>query len=325
MAYPSPPARQLVRAARILTVAFALLGPACEDDFAPYNRIDKLRVLAIQSEPVELTPGGMVTLRPLVYVPPGQSVSLAWSWCPVAGSRDTGSACLATPEELAAATGAASPSFELGTGGTAQLAADLPPGLVRGLCAGRLGDRDLPLTPDCKFGLPLTIRLEARTGPAEAPTDRVVAIHKLNLRLDEGPVNLNPAVPGLVLDPEANPRPMDDSGEAVLVAPGSKLSLGVVIPLDSAETYPGRPSEGEPPSARERLVFTWFVELGETRFQRTSFIDGVIPLEQAARNRWDLPLAHETSADSARLIVVVRDNRGGVSWRTGRVRLGDLP
>lgn len=74
--------------------------PACDDDLSPYNRLDKLRVLAIQGEPVDLRPGGAVTLTPLVYAPPGHGVTLRWSWatCRPAGRTPAGWAPGPAPE-----------------------------------------------------------------------------------------------------------------------------------------------------------------------------------------------------------------------------------
>src|SRR5688572_3547922 len=95
----------------VLAIAAVLIG--CDDDFTPYNRLDKLRVLAIQGEPVDLRPEGSVTLTPLVYAPPGHGVALRWSWCPLSGPRDSGSACLLTAEELSAATGLPLPASDL--------------------------------------------------------------------------------------------------------------------------------------------------------------------------------------------------------------------
>jgi hypothetical protein len=293
---------------------------ACDSDFSPYNRLDKLRVLALQGEPVDLRPDGTVTLAPLIYAPPGHGVTLRWSWCPLPGSRDHGWPCLLDAETLSAALAVPLPPSDLGTGGTAALAG-LPAVVAGALCAGRVGDMALPLTPRCDRGLPLAIRLEARgTGP-DGVTDQLVAFHTLYLRTDAGPDNRNPSLGGLLLDPDAAALPISDEGTAT-VALGKPAPLGAVVDDAMAESYVGRAEEGEPADARERLVLTWFVEIGETRFMRTSFQEGIIPWSDATRNRWDLPPAHEAGgATSARLIVVVRDHRGGVGWQSGRLQL----
>jgi hypothetical protein len=308
--------------AALAVVAAAL--PGCDDDFSPYNRLDKLRVLAVQGEPVDLRPGGAVTLTPLIHAPTGHGVTLRWSWCPLAGPRDSGWPCLLSAEELSAALGIPLPPSDLGTGGTAALGG-LPAAVAGAICAGRVGERALPLTPRCDRGLPLAVRLEALgTGP-DGATDQLVAFHTLYLRTDAGPDNRNPSLGGLLLDPDVAPQPITDDA-APTVALGGPAPLGAVVDEAMAERYPGRAEEGEPPDARERLVLTWFVEVGETRFMRTSFQEGTIPWSDATRNRWDLPPASEIGgATSARLIVVVRDHRGGVGWRSGRVQLAAGP
>jgi hypothetical protein len=303
-----------------ILVALAAALPACDDDFSPYNRLDKLRVLAVQGEPVDLRPDGAVTLTPLVYAPAGHGVTFHWSWCPLAGPRDSGWPCLLSAEALSAALGVPLPASDLGISDTATLAG-LPAAVPGALCAGRVGEQPLPVTPRCDRGLPLAVRLEARgTGP-DGTTDQLVAFHTLYLRTDAGPDNRNPSLGGLLLDPDGMPQPITDDGAGSVVL-GEPMTLGAVVYEAMAERYPGRAEEGEPADARERLVLTWFVEVGETRFMRTSFQEGTIPWSEATRNRWDLPPAPDVGgATSARLIVVLRDHRGGVGWRSGRVQL----
>jgi hypothetical protein len=95
---------------------------------------------------------------------------------------------------------------------------------------------------------------------------------------------------------------------------------------DSAsEPYTSVDDLGRVLGTRERLVLTWFVEGGETLYERTSFIDGVIPLDEAARNEWTLPSRADYAGDTAGLWVVVRDERGGVGWLQAGVTLGGAP
>ena len=105
------------------------------------------------------------------------------------------------------------------------------------------------------------------------------------------------------------------------------------IPLEaltteaSAEEVMGdaSPGGGQPQPRRERLTLSWFAELGELDEEQTGFLPGANAFGEALRNRWTLPGSWEPAGDSTRLIVVARDNRGGVGWTTALVRLAVTP
>ena len=72
-------------------------------------------------------------------------------------------------------------------------------------------------------------------------------------------------------------------------------------------------------------MLTWFIESGDTKSEHTSFISGEVPLKDAVSNEWTPARTKKYARDRARLIVVLRDNRGGVSWTEGAVILGEDP
>jgi hypothetical protein len=90
-----------------------------------------------------------------------------------------------------------------------------------------------------------------------------------------------------------------------------------------AQAYRGSNEDGQIADMRERLRLTWFVESGVTRYEQTGFIDGVTgDFAGALENRWKPGVEKDSPAAAARIVVVIRDNRGGVSWRSGAVSLG---
>jgi len=94
----------------------------------------------------------------------------------------------------------------------------------------------------------------------------------------------------------------------------------------------------------ERLNFAWFIEAGDLGSnglggRRTGYLpdindqfgagaDGGVDttlFERAISNTWTLPLSSDYPPQKARIIVVVRDSRGGVAWTSGVATLEDKP
>jgi hypothetical protein len=307
-------------AGRAAFVCAALTCLACDSDFAPYNRLESLRVLAIQSEPAAPAAGETAVLTPLLYAPGGAQIDLEWSWCPLVGPSDDGFPCLLEEADFRAALGQSAaniPAFALGNEITTSFPFAFDPQVLAALCSGALAEVSLPALPDCSGGFQANIRLVARTDQ-----DEVVSVRSLPLRFaGEHPANQNPTIDALsALTAEGSS--LIEGAPAVTLPRGAETVIEVTPSADAAESYAG---EDEARVVSERLVFTWFVEAGETEYARTSFIDGAVSLDEARRNRWEPASARDFPADRARLIVVVRDNRGGVGWRQGSVLLAGAP
>lgn len=305
------------RAPRVVALAFAVCGlTACSGDFDPFNRVTELRVLAVQSEPVAPAPDETTVLTPLVYTPPGETVTgYAWSWCPFA----EGATCLLSEAELRAAAGeagAAIPPYDLGTGPTASLPHTIPVGLLDALCDGT---PEQPAVVDCIGGFPVSVSVTVTTA-----TTTVVTVRTLRLRRPGDPANANPTIDGITVIDGSGEHAVDDT-PTVTLPRDVETALRVSVRPEMAESYPGFDLDDRPITARERLIFTWFVESGDTDYQRTGFIDGIEPLEDAVANLWEPAPVAEYGRDTARLIVVMRDDREGVTWRSATVSLGGAP
>jgi hypothetical protein len=306
----------------LIGILGATWGGACGDDFSPYNRLDKLRVLAIRSEPVAPAPGESAALTALIYAPPGETVTLAWSWCPFAGPSGQGYPCLVDEAALVAWSGGAPdlPPFDLGGGEGASFANTFDPGLLRELCAGEVAGAALPEIPDCTGGFPALIKVVVRSS-----RDEVVAVRPLRLLFESATEpSLNPEIDGVILRVNGQASDVDDLGTAVI--PRSvETPLAIVVSESAAERFTAADDRGQPIAARERLFFTWFVEAGETEHERTSFIEGATSFADASENHWTVPRSEDEPRDRARIIIVARDSRGGVGWRTGAVALEPAP
>ncbi len=319
---PSPAPAGPGALAVALTIALTGLAAGCSEGFDPYNRLVTPRVLAIRSEPVAPAPGESTTIDALFYLPPGDSLaSVSWSWCPFAGSAADGYPCLITEAELAALNAGSPsqvPSYDLGQGETATFEHSLDPDLLSTVCEG---SEELPALLDCEGGFPVQIKLSLVTEQG----NEIESVRTLRLRFDDShDPNQNPWVEGLhaVLG-DAEEEIGDEP--SVTVPRREETTVRARVPAEVIETYSGLDDEGEPEERAEDLILTWFVESGDTKSQRTVFIEDVEPLEDATENEWEPDGTVDYPRDTSEIVVVVRDDRDGVAWQRGVVTLGDPP
>ena len=304
-------------------VAIALPLVACRPDFAPFNRLEALRVLAVQAEPATPLADETATLSALVYTPtPDPTLSYHWSWCPVGGSSSDGYKCPFKEEDLNGYLSIAQlpplPPYDLGTGETAAFTNSIDVKVFMAICGGLFTPG---LHIDCSGGFPLQITLTVSTA-----TDSVTAVQNMKLRFDPAmSANTNPTIDGLSAL-MANVRvPLTELAEVTL--PRDVATPIFAIASEAvAETYLGLDDNGAPATLTERLFMTWFVESGDADNPRTSFIDnGTTTFAALLENTWIPAKTKDYPLPTARLYVVLHDNRGGVSWRSGTVNLEPTP
>jgi hypothetical protein len=316
-----------LRAAIWIVPLSVLAITGCGEDFDPYNRLSSLRVLAIASEPASPASSETATLTPLIYAteddPP---IGFAWSWCPLAAPIPEGGECAVDEAEfaqLAMQSGASLPPYDLGSEPTAQFTNAFDPELLAELCAQSV--EGLALL-DCEHGFPIQIRFTVTSAK-----DEVVTVRTLRLRFGEIEANNNPAIAAIraILPGEGElelAEPSDATEPEVTLPRRATTTILADISESEAESFQsaGEPGEGSV-QARERLLVTWFVETGGTKYEHTSFDEGVQPIEETVENRWEPERVSDYPSSTARLVVVVRDDRGGVGWRSAAVRLSETP
>lgn len=134
-----------------------------------------------------------------------------------------------------------------------------------------------------------------------------------------------------------------------------RVKLHAQVPTESSETLPSAQADaidtannpnlksdgtGRTLAKRtsERLNLRWYTEAGDFGSDgeggyRTGFLgflpgfldDPDSPFSGATDNEWTLPKHEDYGTDFARLIVVVTDGRGGVTWTTGSASLEPKP
>jgi hypothetical protein len=306
----------------VLGLLVAGLG-GCGGNFDSPTLLSKLRLLALQAEPVNPAEGVTTTLTPLVYSRSTEALAWSWSWCPVLGDANDGYVCPISYDDASAMLAAAGvtapvPAFDLGTGATASFANPFPPDVLAALCAGGFDGQPL----DCTNGFPIRVSVSVSQGAATQLGTTVVG-----LPIAAGAAsNANP-VPGPIsvdLGASGGNEVLDDTGSVVVPRLQDNV-LHLALDDSQAETYLGTGSDGGTATLRETLLMSWFAELGDFHDDRTLFIDGVESLADAATNTWKPPATREDARPTSRVIVVVRDDRGGVGWTGATASLEPTP
>ncbi len=337
----------------LIVTVIALLAPACGGDFDPYSRVKTLRVLGIQSEPPAPAPGKTATFKALVYTPkPDAELSYEWSWCPLAGPARDGYPCLITVADITKLAGEAAaatlPPYNLGTGPTAMFTHTVDPTLLKLVCpdrpdpnaqagrsdggtgapAGQIGDLRAAVQAGggCEGGFPMQLRVKIKSG-----TEVIDSVRTVRLRLEgESPSNQNPAIDGLL---RLSSKETKDQGDLLGDEPGITLPrriearLRALVKREHIEKYSGFDARNMPAELYERLNLAWFVETGDLDSETTGFIEGAkgLVFEDSLINKWKPGKVKDYEKASARVLVVIRDNRGGIGWTTGAVNLEAKP
>ncbi len=309
----------LVKALALGLLAAGLGG--CGASFDPPTLLSKLRLLALQAAPVNPAEGQATTITPLVYSPSGAAMALGWSWCPVLGQPDDGYLCPISYDDASAMLAAAGvtaplPPFDLGAAPTASFTNPFPPDVLAALCARGFDGQPV----DCTNGFPIRVSVRLTQGAATQLGTTVIG-----LPTAAGAVsNANPVPGALSVDLPSGTEVLDDAG-GVAVPRLQDDVLRVAIDDDQAETYAGTGADGGAATLRETLLVSWFAEVGDFHDERTLFIDGDDSLAGATTDTWTPPAARQDARPTSRLIVVVRDDRGGVGWTTATAALEPTP
>jgi hypothetical protein len=307
-----------MRSTPIIFLAVALA--ACGTDFPKYNLVSGPRLLAIRASPPTVVPGGSTTLDALVHDDSGDAVEYSWSWCPLRAGTMNGWDCAIGEDELRArlATDGVTldVGYDLGHAETATLPYPAAASAFAALCAMPAATLPADVSPpNCELGFPISVGLTVRVAGVETRSFKTVLLAlDATTQLDQ-----NPTVIGLSFAEKGAPVveavAVGATDEPALVA-GKSYDLYADVPTTSAETFVRvfDATGGGPHEVRESLVISWFVEAGSTRSMRTSFIDGELGFPDLDHNVWELPRPADLAVTQSHVVLVVRDERGGVAW-----------
>lgn len=127
--------------------------------------------------------------------------------------------------------------------------------------------------------------------------------------ISPNPNNQNPQIAGLsLLSADGTPQ-----AEPWSVQPEKKYKLTLKASDGSQEAYIHNNTLGSPESVKEKLYLSWYLTHG-------SYEKGYLSEANDLMNTWVLPKELPTSGKIT-LYAILRDNRGGVDWKSYTVRV----
>lgn len=340
----------MLRQSSFVLLCLLVGAPACDDGVSSASQLKRLRLLAVQSDPPNPRFGESTVLRPLVYLPPGESVTYEWSWCPVPTDSQSGYVCpvdQAALDAIAAQAGLTGvPPLALGTDEAITFTNPFPASLLASLCAGdgattQMFTGGLQGTSNQLYNcnvatLPVQVMLTLRGSTTDT------GVVSLRLPIDDTPGNQNPVITGISVLSSDAVQALDPVG-TVRVPRDREVKLRAAVDPAQSETYLDkqvgpddqyvRDASGRFVLAptRERITLSWFTEGGGFEDRLTSWGAGDLdsagrptPFESATDNPWTTPKVDDFSQTSSLLLVVVRDGRGGVAWTRAVAGLEDV-
>jgi hypothetical protein len=296
------------------------------------SRVTSPRVIALTSFPAEAAPTEMVTLRGLHVGPQGELPwdGSSWAFCterkPLTELGPISPACLVAEGESLGQLGQGAAATGAIPADACRLFGPDRPEPKAGEPAGRPVDPDFTggyhqpvrVLINGSFvsgGVRVTCGLSGAT-PAQAATFR-----------EQYGRNEAPAPDALLLKRGENAaEPLgDDAAPIPSVAPNERVTLEVSWPLCSKEANCGGaetylwfdPDERTLKERREGIRVSWFVTAGTLDADRTGRAEDEAD-SNSSQNGWTAP----ADVGIVYLWIVVRDDRGGVGWRAGKIQVG---
>ena len=290
----------------------------CDYGFKPETLVADMRVLGIRSTPADLSPGETARLEALTPDPTGQPTTVLWLGCEADPFNLNRTACADTqlldnPGSLAGADGGL-PNGVSVIGFNTSAAYRTSPGLFDVLPSGD------PRRQTGTVGQVVAITVAEAVSPVatreelQALFDRVqrkdvkaiVALFRVVIS-ESSERNSNPVVGPLTLDGVAWP-----DGARVAVKPGAPVTFDVEAPAAAFEAYTTLTPDG-PKAQTERLLAAWYSTAGRFSQSSTALREDVKTLFTPPGSGDPTDVVPDRRA--ATLWAVVRDTRGGQSWR----------
>ena len=294
------------------TISMLFVGcvlAACGADFEPGSRVVSPRILALQADKPYARPGEEVALTLLSANPEGEALEWAWGTCTLPASSTVDDCVEALDGDLEPFDPEAD---ELQVSIARDLldgvpAAQRPSALVGVIVVACPGE----LRTGSTEGVPA--RCVDQDGNARSIHDIEVGIKRIFIR--ESDRNGNPAIDAITWDGE--PWPEDEVRETEICAEDTfaiddcsdALQRHIKLEVPSGER--GRDEFGGDFS--EQVIVQFYSTHGLFRDQ--------VRIAEDTDNRWVAQRDDDDAREEATLWFIARDDRGGTSWTTRRVRM----
>jgi hypothetical protein len=298
---------------RALLICCALAW-GCGENVKPETLVEKMRVLSIVAEPPEIGPGESTELTEL-NLNPGGKTTVVWIGCQPDPFNLGRGACNDVTSALRPTSFADFPpgTSLLGFGPKAGytvksdlfdvLTPDDPTrqnGTVGQILAVTLGDEIKATTTPEEF-LALFERIENREIQTLLSVTRVLATER-------AVKNTNPKLQSLSVNGEVLPV-----NATLIVKEGEKYELDPVVPDAARESYTLLTPDG-PSDRTEKIIGAWYSTAGRFSEPRVDLFSGTRAVYTAPGSA-EVPDDPVPERRTGKVWIVLRDGRGGQSWR----------
>lgn len=302
---------------RVLLLSCVALAACTPEDFPVESLVDRLRLLAVKSSPADLRPGETARLDSLVVDPTrAQKTTTFWIGCdpdPFNLNRSTCSdpAVLNDPAQLGDMTSL--PAGVRFIGLDARAAYVAPANVFDVLAADdprrALGTTGQILAISVAEDVDPTASMEVlREIFARVQRKEIASLVSLfRVRISEDPErNTNPEVERLSIDGEVWPR-----GARLMLRPAQQVKLDVDATDATFEAFTATTPNG-PEARTERVLVAWYSTAGRFTEERTAMRENVKTVFTAPGATAFDPVPERRTGT---VWTVLRDTRGGLSWR----------
>lgn len=303
-------------------LVFASLATGCGNDFDPSSRVNTLRVLAVRADLPYAQPGDTVSLDTLSHDPDGRT--LTWGWAVCENPEDASTlGCVealrrraARGEDVRLTTGESLDRFTVTIPDDALTRAPKPlpgralEGVVAVACPGTLEDL---IRTDTTPEDPLPFVCRDGRGRRLSTFDFVVGMKRIFVRGKDR--NANPEIARVTWDGEDWPETHIPTVSACAKQTNktddcdAKLRHRVQVKATPESAESGTDETGE--SFEEQLVVQYYADDG-------TFADDV---RIAASPETDWVAGPNARGKELHFWLVLRDDRGGVTWTERRVQV----
>lgn len=289
---------------------------ACETDFAPASRVEGPRLLALAADPVFARPGEEVMLDMLVVGAGADALQWAVGYCTLPSDSTTSTCLEQLDAPLTLLLGSQLPPLQVPEGLLTNLPTEQRPSAFIGVvvvgCPGEL-------TPG-ETG-PVPLRCLDESGLEMGFPDLQVGVKRVYLRTEDR--NLNPQIRAVFWDnanfsADQEPSAQVCRADVYDIAECPKaLRHRIDLEVDAPEQ--GLDELGA--AFEEQVIVQYYTEQGLFRDD--------VRLQDEPDNRWvgflgpnrSLNTATTATTPRARIWLIVRDDRGGVSWTQRSIAL----
>ena len=264
-------------------------------DLSPSSLIDRVRLLAIQANPPEISPGTAATFTALLIDPNDEVDWTIWSACPEDAASGFG--CPVALDQLDEGSMDPETLAEAGIIGIEPFYAptyEAPEDALDHLDSEAQAEGEYTYVQALAFPEPE----ETSEQPEEIDFNQIETGFKRLVVSTAATPNTNPVINSWLIDGEPVP-----DGEVVEVRAGSTIEIGITLSEQSIEEYVHFNSDGVSEERIEEPYAQWFSSEGKVSEPTTLF-----PFLDST---W---IAPEETGTTGTWWAVVRDRRGGISW-----------